>query len=56
MHIAEIFRYFFLIYVHIQSDSLLDQQILRGDSGHEDKHYWIGNHGAQMSSLGAGGI
>ena len=39
----------------IQGDSLLDQQTLRGDSGHEDKHYKIGNHDAQTPSVEARG-
>ena len=30
-------------------------QTLRGGKGHEDKHYSVGNHGAQMSSVGARG-
>ena len=34
---------------------LPQQQTLRDDSGHEDKRYWIGNHGAQTSSVEARG-
>ena len=30
-------------------------QTLRGGRGHEDKHYSVGNHGAQASSVGARG-
>ena len=30
-------------------------QTLRGGRGHEDKHYSVGNHGAQTSSAGTGG-
>ena len=41
------------LFNHIQGDSLPDQQTLRGDSGHEDNYYSMGNHGAQTSSVGA---
>ena len=40
---------------NMQGDSLPDQQTLRGDSRHEDKHYLIGNHGAQTFFVGAKG-
>ena len=39
----------------MQGVLLPDRQTLGSDSRHEDKHYWIGNHGAQMSSVGARG-
>ena len=41
------------IYIHIQGVLLPDRQILRGDGKHKDKHYIIGNHGEQTSSVGA---
>ena len=37
----------------VQGVLLLERQTLRGDSRHEDKYYWIGNYGAQSSSVGA---
>ena len=37
----------------VQSVSLPDRQTLRGDSTHEDKHYWIGNYRGQTFSVGA---
>ena len=39
----------------MQGILLPDWQTLTGDSRHEDKHYKIGNHGAQTSSVGARG-
>ena len=39
----------------IQGVPLILVQTLRGGKGHEDKHYSVGNHGAQMSSVGARG-
>ena len=41
--------------LYIQSVLLPDRQTLRGDSRHEDKHYYIGNHGAKAPSVGARG-
>ena len=41
--------------MHIQGVFLPDPQTLRGDSRHEDKHYKIGNHGAETSSVGVRG-
>ena len=41
--------------MHIQGVLLPDRQTLRGDSRHEDKHYKIGNHGAETSSVGVRG-
>ena len=41
--------------VYIQGVLLPDQQTLRGDSRHEDKHYEIRNHGLQTSSVSARG-
>ena len=42
-------------YTYIQGVPQILVQILRGDRGHEDKHYSVGNHGAQMSSVGVRG-
>ena len=39
--------------MYIQGVLLPDQQTLRSDSRHEDKHYKMGNHGAQTSSVEA---
>ena len=38
--------------LYIQGVLLPDRQTLWGDSTHEDKHYEIGNYGAQTSSVG----
>ena len=43
------------LHTHIQGVLLPDRQRLRGDSTHEDKHYQIGNHEAQTSSVGTWG-
>ena len=43
------------IFKDVQGVLLSDRLTLRGDSRHEDKHYEIGNHGAQTSSVGARG-
>ena len=40
---------------HIQGNPLTLGQTLRGDRGHEDKHYSVDNHGAQTSSVKARG-
>ena len=40
---------------YIQGVPLILVQTLRGGRGHEDKHYSVGNHGAQTSSVGAMG-
>ena len=40
---------------HIQGVPLILVQTLRGGREHEDKHYSMGNHGAQTSSVGARG-
>ena len=42
-------------YIYIQGVSLILGQTLREGRGHEDKHYSMGNHGAQTSSVGARG-
>ena len=39
----------------IQGVLLPDRQAMSCDSLHEDKHYQIGNHGDQMSYVGARG-
>ena len=39
--------------MYIQGVLLPDPQMLKSDSRHEDKHYKMGNHGAQTSSVGA---
>ena len=39
----------------MQGVLLPDWQTLKGDSTHDDKHYQIGNHGAQTSSVGTKG-
>ena len=46
---------FFSFRKYIQGVLLPEQQALRGDSRYEDKHYKIGNHGAQTSSVGVRG-
>ena len=43
---------FSFINCNIQGVLLPDQEKLRVDSRHEDKHHKIGNHGAQTSSVG----
>ena len=39
----------------MQGVPLILGQTLRGGRGHEDEHYSVGNHGAEMSSVGAKG-
>ena len=41
--------------MYIQGVPLILGQTLRGGRGHEDKHYSMGNHGAQTSSVEARG-
>ena len=41
--------------LYVQGVLLPDRQTLRGDSTHKDKHYQIGNDGAQTSAVGARG-
>ena len=43
------------MYIYIQGVLLPDRHSLRSDSRFEDKHYEMGDHGAQTSSLGARG-
>ena len=52
----EAFFMSFVLVKWLMQDVLLpERQTLRGDSRHEDRHYWIGNHGVQTSSVGARG-
>ena len=43
------------INIHIQGVPLILVQTLRGSRRHEDKHYSVGFHGAQTSSVGGRG-
>ena len=36
---------------NMQGVLLPDRQTLQGDSRHEGKHYYMGNHGVQTSSV-----
>ena len=43
------------IYIYMQGVLLPDRQSLRGASRHENKHYLIGNYGAQTFFVGGRG-
>ena len=41
------------IHINIQGVPLILGETSSGGRGHEDRHYSVGNNGAQMSSVGA---